>query len=67
MTMPIQDGRKAIVIFPPGEKSLEDIRYMLGMEKEDDDGCVDSMLDIQTLQRVLALPDGGCKLLLQQK
>jgi hypothetical protein len=37
---------KAIVIFPPGEKSLEDIRYMLGMGKEDDDGCVDTMLVI---------------------
>jgi hypothetical protein len=63
MTMPTHDGRKAVVIFPPGEKSLEDIRHMLG---NDDDGA-DAKLDIQTLHHVSALPDGGCKLRLQQQ
>lgn len=65
MSMPTQDDRKAIVIFPPGEKSLDDIRFMLGVDEEDDDS--DAMLELQTLQRVFVLPDGGCKLRLQQQ
>lgn len=33
MTMPTQEGRTAIVIFPPGRQSLKDIRYMLAMDE----------------------------------
>jgi hypothetical protein len=38
MTMPTQEGRKALVIFPPGNDSLQDIRSMLGLDDGDDTG-----------------------------
>jgi hypothetical protein len=38
MTMPTQEGRKALVIFPPGNDSLQDIRSMLGLDDGDDAG-----------------------------
>ena len=41
MTMPTQDGRNAIVLFPPGQQSIDDIHCMMnqssdvGMDNED--------------------------------
>ena len=32
LSMPTQNGRSALVIFPPGEQSLDDIDMMLGDE-----------------------------------
>lgn len=74
--MPTQEGRNALVIFPPGGQSLDDIRTMLGgVEDDDDDDESGSQRrnestttttyhnpDIRTLQSVLALECGGCKM-----
>jgi hypothetical protein len=60
MTMPTQDGRKAIVIFPPGQDSLEDISFMLGMDEDDD-----KRPTVQTLHKTVVSEDGTCKLLLR--
>jgi hypothetical protein len=61
MSMPTQHGRRAIVIFPPGEDSLSDIQHMMGTNG-DDQGSDERWPDIQTLRHVSALPDGGCKM-----
>ena len=37
LQMPTQAGRQALVIFPPGSQSMEDIRYMLGQDNENED------------------------------
>jgi hypothetical protein len=60
MTMPTQAGRKAIVIFPPGEESLEDINFMLGMDEDDD-----TRPAVQTLYKSVVSQEGTCKLLLR--
>jgi hypothetical protein len=60
MTMPTQDGRKAIVIFSPGQDSLEDISFMLGMDEDDD-----KRPTVQTLHKTVLSEDGTCKLLLR--
>jgi len=57
LEMPTQEDRNAMVIFPPGPQSLQDIRYMLGM---DDDAEVPT----QRLKRAIATPRGGFKILL---
>ena len=87
LTMPTQEGRNALVIFPPGGQSLEDIRTMLGgvdQAEEDDDNHDDESEtqrknesnnnnntyhnpDIRTLQSVLALECGGCKMKTAEK
>lgn len=59
MSMPTQDGRKALVIFPPGSQSLIDIDYMMGTEDENDRPTV------QTLRSVSVFPNGTCKLHLE--
>jgi len=64
LQMPTQDGRQAIVIFPPGEQSLEDIRYMYEIQDGGD------LPNVQVLQRVVLNTDSdgdqqGCKLILQ--
>ena len=64
MTLPTLDGRSAVVIFPPGDQSLVDIRHMLGADN-DDSGYATEPLNVQILQRVVALPNGNGKLQLQ--
>lgn len=61
MTMPTQEGRHAVVVFPPGEASLVDIRYMLGVEDESES------LPVFTVHKSVALDDGTCKLELKEK
>jgi hypothetical protein len=57
--MPTQNGRHALVIFPPGSQSLEDIRHMYDLQEEDD------FPPIQSLKRVITSVNGDCKCLLQ--
>jgi hypothetical protein len=59
MTMPTQDGRQAIVVFPPDEQSLEDIDFMLGMDDENEKPKV------QKLHKTVISQNGGCKLFLR--
>jgi hypothetical protein len=61
MTMPTQEGRRAIVIFPPGDESLEDINFMLAMDENDNDA---NHL-VRTVARVCTDSGGQCKLVLQ--
>jgi hypothetical protein len=58
--MTAHEGRKALVIFPPDPKSLEDINYMCGDQDED------QRPRIQIFQRGIALPGGGLQCLLQE-
>lgn len=64
LQMPTQGGRQALVIFPPGDQSLDDIRQM--RDSQDDDESP----KIQTLKRVVVLPgtrgEEGCKFLLAE-
>jgi hypothetical protein len=46
--MPTQEGRSAIVLFPPGEDSLRDIEFMLQ----------GTSVDVSVLKSVAALPGG---------
>ena len=56
LKMPSRNGRTATVIFPPGNESIEDIKYML------DCGDV-ANVDIQVVQQVrLAGTGQGCQL-----
>ena len=57
LEMPTQEDRNAMVIFPPGSQSLQDIRYMLGMDD-------DTEVPTQRLKRAIATPRGGFKILL---
>lgn len=59
LRMPTQDGRQALVVFPPGNQSLEDIRYMHQLQEGDD------LPQVQSLRRVVMNNDGGAKCLLQ--
>lgn len=61
LQMPTQNGRQALVIFPPGAQSLEDIRHMYELQ----DG--DELPPVQSLKRVLLsgpMGDEGCKCIL---
>eukprot|EP00980_Cylindrotheca_fusiformis_P013335 scaffold3399_cov117-Cylindrotheca_fusiformis.AAC.5 len=60
LQMETQEGRQALVIFPPGSQSIKDIKYMKGLELEDD---VDD--GIQTLKRTIVAGNGGCRFLLK--
>lgn len=60
MQMNTQEGRQALVIFPPGTQSIEDIKYMKGLERDDE---LDD--EIQTLKQSTITGNGGCKCLLQ--
>ena len=57
LQMPTQEGRHALVIFPPGEQSIKDIEYML---PDDEEGPA-----IQIMQRITILEDGGGRFLLR--
>jgi hypothetical protein len=69
MTMPTQGGRKAIVIFPPGESSLLDITYMLGTSQtsqHDESEQPETIPNgVQQVHRVVRLHDGSCKVVLK--
>ena len=58
--MSTQEGRQALVVFPPGSQSLADIRLMKGLEPGDE---IED--DVQTLKRTSLTSNGGCKCLLQ--
>ncbi|KAL3941797.1 MAG: hypothetical protein SGBAC_003913 [Bacillariaceae sp.] len=60
LKMSTQEGRHAWVIFEPGPESIQDIKYMNGM---DDDADVPE--DIQKLKRAVIVEKGGLKCLLQ--
>ena len=62
LEMPTQEDRTAIVIFPPGPQSLQDIRFMLGGGDGDDDD--DSRMKTQLLKRASVTASGGFKILL---
>lgn len=62
LRMPTQEGRHALVIFPPGNESLEDVRCMMGLD--DSDG--DPSAKLQIVHNVKLVHERGCKLLLQQ-
>jgi hypothetical protein len=59
LRMPTQDGRQALVVFPPGNQSMEDIRSMLALQAGDD------LPQVQSLRRVVVNDGGGAKCLLQ--
>ena len=62
LSMPTVEGsgRSAIVIFPPGEQSLNDIKHMLQKDTIDSD-------DVRQLHRVQLLDGGGgCRLYSEQ-
>lgn len=60
--MPTQGGRQALVIFPPGEQSLKDIRHMYELQAEEE------LPQVQYLKRVIVSGMGhdGFKCLLSQ-
>ena len=61
LPMPTRDGRQALVIFPPGETSLEDIRHMYELRGDEE------LPQVQTLRRVLLegkMADEGCNCIL---
>lgn len=71
MQMPTQEGRSAVVVFPPGKESLEDILFMLGCDPND--LCSNSASntggtnDATALHNVRTLGvEGGCQLYLRQ-
>eukprot|EP00536_Pseudo-nitzschia_multiseries_P011637 jgi/Psemu1/67987/estExt_Genemark1.C_4070004 len=70
MEMPTQGDRSAMVVFPPGPQSLEDIRYMLGMDvgdendNDNDGNDENATVPAQRLKRAIATSRGGLKLLL---
>ena len=63
MRMPSQGGREALVIFPPGEQSLQDIRYMLGLpdNNDNDDETSNNPSALQSVKRISEMRDGGAK------
>ena len=67
LQMPTKDGRQAIVLFPPGEQSLEDIRDMYEVQEGDD------LPNVQVLQRVVLTNNNliggedGCKFILEPR
>ena len=62
MHMPTQEGRSALVIFPPGEQSLDDIHFMLGVDPDVGDTEKPDVLEVRGA--VLA-KDGACRLLVR--
>jgi hypothetical protein len=51
------NGRTATVVFPPGDESLQDIKYMLGSEEIAD-------VEVRKLQQVRLIGKGqGCRFL----
>jgi hypothetical protein len=60
LQMDTQEGRQALVIFPPGSQSIKDIKHMKGLESEDEVGD-----ELQALKRAILAGNGGCKFLLR--
>jgi hypothetical protein len=56
LTMPTVNGRSALVIFPPDDKSLDDIKYMLGSDDL-------SEVDVRRMRKARPMDGGkGCLL-----
>ena len=57
VTMPTTEGRSALVIFPPGRQSIEDVKFMLGDQPTDS-------VHVMQLQRVALASCGaqGCRM-----
>lgn len=60
LKMSTQEGRHAWVIFEPGPESIQDIKYMNGMDED-----ADVPEDIRKLKRAMVVEKGGLKCLLQ--
>ncbi len=58
ISMPTQEGRNALVVFPPGDDSVRDIEYFRNGEES---------LTIQELHGFTSQPDGSCHLLLRER
>ena len=68
LTMPTQEGRKAIVIFPPEESSLKDIKFMMGPGDELEEGGwsqTTSLPGVQRLRHAMVSQGGSCKMILK--
>jgi hypothetical protein len=66
MSMSTREGRSAVVIFPPGDESLEDIHFMLGTDGGDEASENSANPVIQQLLRVSSTEqNSGYKLHLQ--
>jgi hypothetical protein len=68
MTMPTQEGRHAMVIFPPCPESLKDIRFMLGITDEDEEN--EPMSQRLTLMKILGFEptrEGSCTVVLDEE
>jgi hypothetical protein len=61
MHMPTQEGRSAVVIFPPGQQSTNDIYFMLGIDPNVEDGKP----EILKLHCSVPAKDGACKLIVR--
>ncbi len=59
LQMPTRGSRQALVIFPPGDESLNDIRHMYELQEGD------KMPQLQCLKQVVVAGHGhdGCKCL----
>lgn len=67
-TMPTQDGRQAIVIFPPCPESLKDIRFMLGISDEEEG--TETLSQRLTVMKILGFEptrDGSCTVMLDEE
>lgn len=60
LQMATQEDRHAIVIFPPGPQSLDDIRFMRGGEE-------DTETDVKYLKRLSVSQGGGGEILLHTR
>lgn len=62
MNMPTREGRSAIVIFPPSDESMGDIKNMLGEDETGESGYA-----FCSLQRVILTgKGGGCRLVAKE-
>lgn len=57
ISMPTQEGRSALVIFPPGEDSIKDIDYFRNG---------DNSVTVQELHGTALQPDGSCRFVLRE-
>ncbi|GAX27827.1 hypothetical protein FisN_13Hh066 [Fistulifera solaris] len=58
ISMPTQEGRNALVVFPPGDDSIRDIEYFRNGEES---------LIIQELHGLASQPDGSCHMVLRER
>ncbi|GAX12606.1 hypothetical protein FisN_13Lh066 [Fistulifera solaris] len=58
ISMPTQEGRNALVVFPPGDDSIKDIEYFRNGEEP---------FIIQELHGLASQPDGSCHMVLRER